>query len=137
MKLHRLKLARLHFCFYFYYSVSTIIYSKFKMKALFLILFVFSTIISFSQVESLSTQIHDVKQIQLKTYELDVKDFTQSIVKNLQQELLGWENKIIGVIYDTASDKLYITHNEQFNDIEFIEVLGKYAMSKKQVLSYN
>ena len=66
-----------------------------------------------------------------------MKNFPQVTVKSLLEELFGWENKVTEVIYDSANNKLFITHNEQFNDIEFIEVLGKYAMSKKQVLSYN
>lgn len=107
------------------------------MKALLLTCLVCFANTVFAQVEMLATEITDIKQIKLKTYEITVKDFPQNTIESLKEELTNWESKITEVIYDSINAKLFITHTNQFNDIEFIEVLGKYAMSKKQVLSYN
>lgn len=60
--------------------------------------------------------------------------YPEEDVIELKNELMGWDTKVISVLIN--SDKtLTIKHNTLFNQIEFSDVLDKYHMSTKSIIS--
>ena len=70
------------------------------------------------------------------TYTIDFSVSNLETVSLMKNELISWDTKIISVTINEADKKMVFTHTNQFNQLEFIELLGKYNMSKKQIVSY-
>lgn len=106
------------------------------MNYFLILLSLFFSTATFSQTHIANTS-HEVEYTKYTTCVLSTVLYNEDDVNSLKQELIGWDTKVINVIYNVQQKKLTIIYNKEFNQIEFTEVLGKYNMSKKSIISCN
>ena len=75
-----------------------------------------------------------------KTYKklvLNLADKAPNVGGELKDELIAWKEKVISVSLDESAKHITIIHNQLLEETELFEVLAKYGLSRKFIISYN
>lgn len=107
-------------------------------KVFFIPVFLLASQFIYSQttVDSLSSKnILTINKLS-KTIVINTSDLTERTVTELKDEFSTWKEKIVSIDLNEGSKQLKITHNHYINEQEFFDVLLKYNITKKTIVSY-
>lgn len=71
------------------------------------------------------------------TMQLDVSGLATKKITDLKTEYSAWNNKVISVNIDFQTMMVYIQHNALWQKEEITEMLTKYGLSAKKIISDN
>ncbi len=103
-----------------------------KTSALIFLFFIANSISA--QSISIENPSKEKTETKFTTCVLSTIYYPEEDVIGLKNELIGWDTKVVSVLIN--NDKtITIKYNSLFNQIEFSEVLDKYHMSTKSIIS--
>ncbi|MBS1634580.1 MAG: hypothetical protein JST26_01570 [Bacteroidetes bacterium] len=105
---------------------------------LFLSLFMLTTFCMISQTKTeVTAPKMDAVQKNYKTLVLDFSDKSLNTAGALKDELIAWKEKIVSISIDETAHRITIVHNQLIDERELFEVIEKYGLSRKFIVSYN
>lgn len=71
-----------------------------------------------------------------KTLIINTSNLSMNVLGELKDELIVWKEKVISININEKTNEFILVHNYLLSDQELFEVLRKYDIQKKHIISY-
>lgn len=88
-----------------------------------------------SKILNSNTYVSESKQNN-KTLIINTSTLSMNVLGELKDELIVWKEKVLSININEQTQEFILEHNYLLSDQELFEVLRKYDIQKKHIISY-
>ena len=107
-----------------------------KTLALLLLMFGFQTITAQTSAGNNSNETINKDSGKLKVLKISTSGYSLDLLGELKDELMAWKEKVESVEINQTAKEFILKHYETMNNRELFDVLNKYSIQKKSIISY-
>jgi len=71
-----------------------------------------------------------------KTLLLNISNYSSPTIESLKEELMGWKEKVYSININESTKEFTLIHFLTLDNRELFDVLNKYNIQKKSIISY-
>lgn len=110
------------------------------MKKILIVALFFGYETNFAQeidIKASEIQAHQISlQQKSKTLIINTSTLSMNVLGELKDELIVWKEKVLSININEQTKEFILVHNYLLSDQELFEVLRKYDIQKKHIISY-